>query len=85
MTGVQTCALPISNAEESEVTRAIKKVLNFRNNGGEIDAPEMSLPNMGCQSGRILKEMEVINPVKPIMDFSEFKEEGFLDLGRKIK
>ena len=73
------------NAEESEVTRALKKVLNFENNGGEFDAPEMSLPNMGCQSGRILEEMEVTNPVKPIMDFSEFKDEGFLDLGRKIK
>lgn len=73
------------NVEEPEVTRTVKKSLNFGNNGGEIDALEMSTPNMGCQSGRMLKEKEVVNPAEPIMDFSEFKEEGFLDLGCKIK
>lgn len=29
--------------------------------------------------------MEVTSPVKPIMDFSEYKEDGFLDLGHKTK
>ena len=73
------------NVEEPEVTRTVKKSLNFGSNGGEIDALEMSTPNMGCQSGRMLKEKEVVNPAEPIMDFSEFKDEGFLDLGCKIK
>ena len=29
--------------------------------------------------------MEVSNPVKPSIDFNEFKEDGFLDMGCKRK
>ena len=73
------------NAEKSELTCAPKRVLNFENNGGEDDAPGTGQSFIGCQSGCILEEKEVTNPVKPIVDFSEFKDEGFLDLGHKTK
>ena len=69
----------------SELTRATKKFLNFENIGSEGDAPGTDQSVMDCQSGLILEEMEVTSPVKPIMDFSEYKEDGFLDLSHKTK
>ena len=40
---------------------------------------------MGFQQRPILEEMEVTSPVKPNIEFSEFKEDGFLDVGCKDK
>ena len=40
---------------------------------------------MGFQNGPILEEMEVTSPIKPGIDFSEFKKNGFLDVGCKDK
>ena len=83
--GWDNSAVSPPNAEMSELTCATRKVLNFENNGGEGDEPRTDQLVMGCQSGCILEEMEVTSPVKPIMDFSEYKVDGFLDLGHKTK
>ena len=40
---------------------------------------------MGFQQRPILEEMEVTSPVKPDIEFSEFKKDGFLDVGCKDK
>nr|POE50650.1 hypothetical protein CFP56_00108 [Quercus suber] len=83
--GWDNSAVSPPNAEMSELTRIHRKGLNFENNGGKRDAPGMGQSIAGCQSGRILEEMEVTSPVKPNVDFSEYKDDGFLDLGHKTK
>ena len=40
---------------------------------------------MGFQKRSILEEMEVTSPIKPGIEFSNFKEDEFLDVGCKDK
>ena len=71
--------------ETFEITRAARKILNFESNECVDDAPSFSHSGVGFQQRPILEEMEVTSPVKPSIDFSEFKEARFLDVGCKDK
>nr|POE74169.1 hypothetical protein CFP56_44146 [Quercus suber] len=83
--GWDNSAISPSTAETSELTHATRKVLNFEINGSEGDAPRKENLVVGFQKGHMSEEMEVISPIKPIMDFSEYKDNGYLDMGCKNK
>nr|POE74170.1 hypothetical protein CFP56_44147 [Quercus suber] len=83
--GWDNSAISPSIAETSELTHATRKVLNFEINGSEGDAPRKENLVVGFQKGHMSEEMEVISPIKPIMDFSEYKDNGYLDMGCKNK
>ena len=72
-------------ADTSELTRDTRKCLNFEIRGSEGDAPGCDQTDVGFQNGPILEEMEVTSLIKPGIDFSEFKKDGFLDVGCKDK
>ena len=63
----------------------MRKILNCESNECVGDAPSFGQAEVGFQQRPILKEMEVSNPVKPSIDFTVFKEDGFLDVGCKRK
>ena len=75
---------PLS-VEMSENTCDVRKILNFESNECVGDAPACGQTEVGFQQRPVLKEMEVSNPVKPSIDFTKFKEDGFLDMGCKRK
>ena len=71
--------------ETSEITCDARKILNLESNECMGDAPSFSQSDVGFQQRPILEEIEVTNPVKPSIDFTKFKEDGFLDVGCKGK
>ena len=69
----------------SENICEVRDILNIESNVSMGDEPVGGPAEVGFQQRPILKEMKVSNPYKPSIDFTVFKEDGFLDMGCKRK
>ena len=85
LSGWDSSAISPPNVEKAKLTRATKKVLNFEINRSEVDASRHGHLVVGLQREHTLEETEVTSPIKPIMDFSTYEDEGYLDMGHKNK
>ena len=75
---------PLS-VEMSENICEVREILNIESNVSMGDELIGGPAEVGFQQRPILKEMKVSNQDKPSIDFTVFKEDGFLDMGCKRK
>ena len=69
------------NVEKAELTCATRKVLNFEINRSEGEVPRHGHSMVGLQKEHMLEETMVTSPIKPIMDFLAYEDEGYLNTG----
>ena len=80
LSGWDSLVVSPPNAKKAELTRATRKVLNYEINRSKGDAPRHGHLVVGLQKEHMLVETKVTSPIKPIMDFSAYEDEGYLDM-----
>ena len=75
---------PLS-VEMSENICEVGEILNFETNVSTGVEPVGGPAEVGSQQRPIIREIKVSNQDKPSIDFTVFKEDGFLDMGCKRK
>ena len=79
--GWDSSEVSLTNTEKEELTRAIRKVLNFEIVRNEDETPKNGHSVVGLQKENMLEEPEVTSPTKPNMGSSAHDDEGYLDMG----
>ena len=79
--GWDSSEVSLTNMEKEELTRAIRKVLNFEIVRNEDETPKNGHLVVGLQKENMLEEPEVTSPIKPNLESSAHNKDGYLDMG----